>query len=115
MSAPPPPGRWDALLGPLETRAAIAAWLRRSRAVRCDPEQLLIASSVQQILALLARLLVEPGQRLLVEDPSYIGFHAAFLAEGRCAPGHPGGSASAFAPTRCRSHRRLKLGPPRGC
>ncbi|HEY8323910.1 MAG TPA: PLP-dependent aminotransferase family protein [Ktedonobacterales bacterium] len=75
-------GRWDALLGPLETRAAIAAWLRRSRAVRCDPDQLLIASSVQQVLALLARLLVEPGQPLLVEDPSYIGFHAAFLAEG---------------------------------
>lgn len=80
-------GRWDALLGPLETRAAIAAWLRRSRAVRCEPEQLLIAGSVQQILALLARLLVEPGQRLLVEDPSYIGFHAAFLAEGAALQG----------------------------
>ncbi|MGH2501090.1 MAG: GntR family transcriptional regulator, partial [Ktedonobacterales bacterium] len=53
-------GRWDALLGPPETRAAIAAWLRRSRSVRCDPDQLLIASSVQQVLALLARLLVEP-------------------------------------------------------
>ena len=75
-------GRWDTLLGPLETRSAIAAWLRRSRAVRCEPDQVLIAGSVQQALALLARLLVEPGQRLLVEDPSYIGFHAAFLAEG---------------------------------
>ena len=74
--------RWDLLLGPMETRQAIAAWLRRSRAVRCLPEQILIAGSVQQILALLARLLVEPGQRLIVEDPSYIGFHAAFLAEG---------------------------------
>ncbi|HEX8995936.1 MAG TPA: PLP-dependent aminotransferase family protein [Ktedonobacterales bacterium] len=82
-------GRWDALLGPLETRAAIAAWLRRSRAVRCDPDQLLIASSVQQVLALLARLLVEPGQHLLVEDPSYIGFHAAFLAEGAVLRGIP--------------------------
>ena len=82
-------GRWDALLGPLETRAAIAAWLRRSRAVRCDPDQLLIASSVQQVLALLARLLVEPGQPLLVEDPSYIGFHAAFLAEGAALRGVP--------------------------
>jgi GntR family transcriptional regulator/MocR family aminotransferase len=50
--------------------------------VRCDPAQVLVGSSVQQILALLARLLVEPGQRLLIEDPSYIGFHAAFLAEG---------------------------------
>lgn len=73
---------WETLLGPLETRVAIAAWLRRSRAVRCDPGQVLVGASVQQILALLARLLVEPGQRLLVEDPSYIGFHAAFLAEG---------------------------------
>lgn len=82
-------GRWDALLGPLETRAAIAAWLRRSRAVRCEPDQLLIASSVQQVLALLARLLVEPGQHLLVEDPSYIGFHAAFLAEGAALCGIP--------------------------
>ncbi len=75
-------GRWDALLGPLETRQAIAGWLRRSRAVRCEAEQLLIAGSVQQMLAILARLLIEPGQRLIVEDPSYIGFHAAFLAEG---------------------------------
>ena len=82
-------GRWDALLGPLETRAAIAAWLRRSRAAPCEPDQLLIASSVQQVLALLARLLVEPGRRLLVEDPSYIGFHAAFLAEGARLQGIP--------------------------
>jgi GntR family transcriptional regulator/MocR family aminotransferase len=82
-------GRWDALLGPIETREAIAAWLRRSRAVRCDPDQILIAGSVQQVLALLARLLVEPGQRLLVEDPSYIGFHAAFLAEGATLVGIP--------------------------
>jgi len=82
-------GQWDALLGPLETRTAIAAWLGRSRAVRCSPEQMLITSSVQQTLALLARLLIEPGERLLVEDPSYIGFHAAFLAEGAQLVGVP--------------------------
>src|SRR5262249_27316269 len=56
---------WETLLGPVETRVAISAWLRRSRAVRCDPAQVLVGASVQQILALLARLLVEPGQRLL--------------------------------------------------
>ena len=80
---------WDGLLGPLETREAIAAWLRRSRAVRCQPEQILVAGSVQQMLALLARLLIEPGQQLLVEDPSYVGFHAAFLAEGATLTGMP--------------------------
>ncbi|HEX6797098.1 MAG TPA: PLP-dependent aminotransferase family protein [Ktedonobacterales bacterium] len=82
-------GRWDALLGPIETREAIAAWLRRSRAVRCEADQVLIAGSVQQVLALLARLLVEPGQSLIVEDPSYVGFHAAFLAEGARLLGVP--------------------------
>jgi GntR family transcriptional regulator/MocR family aminotransferase len=82
-------GQWDTLLGPLETREAIASWLRRSRAVRCEPEQILVAGSVQQMLALLARLLVEPGQSLIVEDPSYIGFHAAFLAEGALLRGVP--------------------------
>jgi GntR family transcriptional regulator/MocR family aminotransferase len=82
-------GRWDTLLGPLEARHAIASWLRRSRAVRCEAEQVLVAGSVQQILALLARLLIEPGQRLIVEDPSYIGFHAAFLAEGAQFEGIP--------------------------
>lgn len=84
-----PSSHWDALLGPLETREAIAAWLRRSRAVRCAPEQILVAGSVQQMLALLARLLIEPGQQLLVEDPSYVGFHAAFLAEGAVLTGMP--------------------------
>lgn len=82
-------GEWYALLGPVETRRAIAAWLRRSRAVRCEPEQILIASSVQQVLSLLARLLMEPEQRLIVEDPSYVGFHAAFLAEGAVLYGVP--------------------------
>lgn len=80
---------WDALLGPIEVRRAIAAWLRRSRAVRCAADQVLVAGSVQQTLALLARLLIEPGQPLLVEDPSYIGFHAAFLAEGAELRGMP--------------------------
>ena len=80
-------GRWDVLLGPIETRRAIAAWLRRSRAVRCEPEQILIAGSIQQMLALLARLLIEPGQRLLLEDPGYHGFRSAFLAEGAVLQG----------------------------
>ena len=48
-----------------------------------------VAGSVQQMLALLARLLIEPGQQLLVEDPSYVGFHAAFLAEGATLTGMP--------------------------
>jgi GntR family transcriptional regulator/MocR family aminotransferase len=74
--------RWASLLGPQQARAAIAAWLRRSRGLRCVAEQVLIAPGVQQMVALLARLLVEPGHLVLLENPGYIGFHTAFLAEG---------------------------------
>ncbi|HEX9067654.1 MAG TPA: PLP-dependent aminotransferase family protein [Ktedonobacterales bacterium] len=79
--------RVDALLGPHEARHAIAAWLWRSRAVRCDAAQVMIASSVQQVLTLLARLLIEPGEPVLIENPSYVGFHAAFEAEGAVLDG----------------------------
>jgi GntR family transcriptional regulator/MocR family aminotransferase len=111
-------GQWDALLGPLETREAIASWLRRSRAVRCGSDQLLVAGSVQQMLALLARLLVEPGQQLIVEDPSYVGFHAAFLAEGARLVGIPvdaGGLVTQHlpnAPARAEPASRLAVVTP---
>jgi GntR family transcriptional regulator/MocR family aminotransferase len=81
--------RWESLLGPAQAREAIAGWLRRSRALRCAPEQLLIAAGIQQVLALLARLLVEPADGVLVENPGYMGLHAAFLAEGARLVGAP--------------------------
>ncbi len=77
-----PGSRWEGLLGPPGARAAIAAWRRRSRGLRCEPGQVLIAGGVQQVISLLARLLLDPGDHALVEDPSYAAFHAAFVGEG---------------------------------
>jgi GntR family transcriptional regulator/MocR family aminotransferase len=64
--------------GPL--RHAIAEYLGRSRCVRCVPEQVAIVSGVQEALDLTARLLLNPGDRVCVENPGYPGAVLAFQA-----------------------------------
>lgn len=54
-------------------RAAVASHLRRSRAVHCDPGQVVIVSGSQQALDLSARVLVDPGDEVGVEEPCYPG------------------------------------------
>jgi len=63
-------------------RAAIAEWLGRSRAVRCSPEQVLIVSGSQQALDLAARVLLDPGDAVMVEDPCYQGLKGVLRAVG---------------------------------
>jgi len=63
-------------------RQAIAAYLRGSRAVRCETEQVVIVSGSQQALDISARLLLDPGDPALLEDPGYPGARVAFLAAG---------------------------------
>ncbi len=63
-------------------RDAIAAHVRRFRAVRCTAEQVLITSGSQQALDLVARMMIDPGDPVLVEDPGYRGARVAFEAAG---------------------------------
>ncbi len=63
-------------------REAIAAYLRSSRAVRCETEQIVIVSGSQQALDISARLLLDPGDTALLEDPGYPGARVALLAAG---------------------------------
>ncbi|HEY5063031.1 MAG TPA: PLP-dependent aminotransferase family protein, partial [Gemmatimonadaceae bacterium] len=63
-------------------RSAIAEYLRTARAVRCEPEQVLIVSGSQAALRLCASVLLAPGEVAAVEDPGYPGARAAFAAEG---------------------------------
>lgn len=51
--------------GPL--REAIADYLRRSRAVVCEPEQIVVANGSQQALDLAARVLLDPGDHVILE------------------------------------------------
>ncbi len=68
--------------GYLPLRQAIAAYTHQSRGVRCSAEQIVIVSGVQEGLDLSARLLVDPGDPVLLEDPGYQGAHALFQAMG---------------------------------
>jgi GntR family transcriptional regulator/MocR family aminotransferase len=52
-------------------REAIADHLAASRAVICRPAQVAIVNGTQQAIDLLGRLLISPGDRVVVEDPGY--------------------------------------------
>ncbi len=52
-------------------REAIAEYLAAARGVRCRPEQIVVTSGTQQGLSLTARILVDPGDLVWVEDPCY--------------------------------------------
>jgi GntR family transcriptional regulator/MocR family aminotransferase len=68
--------------GEASLRAAIAHYLGQARGVRCDASQVVVVTSSQQALGLLANLLLDPGDRVLVEEPGYLGARTAFLAAG---------------------------------
>ncbi len=61
---------------------AIAAYLAKSRAFACGPEQIIIVSGSQQAIALVTRVLVDKGDLVGLEDPGYIGAQRLFLAQG---------------------------------
>ena len=63
-------------------RAAIAQWLLVSRGIRCDAAQVVITAGSQQALDLISRLLLDPGDEVLVEDPGYPGIRANLVAHG---------------------------------
>ncbi|MFP2927587.1 PLP-dependent aminotransferase family protein [Pyxidicoccus sp. 3LG] len=63
-------------------REALAAHLGTSRGVRCEWRQVLVLSSTQQALDLVARLLLDEGDGVWLEEPGYLGARAAFESAG---------------------------------
>ena len=68
--------------GYLHLRQSIADYLGRSRAVRCTPEQVILVNGSQQALDLIARLTLDPGDWVAVEDPGYLGARYCFTGQG---------------------------------
>lgn len=64
--------------GYLPLREAVANHLAATRGVACSAEQIVIVSGTQQALQIAARLTLDPGDRVWVEDPGYVGAVAAF-------------------------------------
>jgi GntR family transcriptional regulator/MocR family aminotransferase len=65
-------------LGYLPLRKAICDYISRSRAVRCDPDQVIITTGAQQALYLCAKTLLDTGESVWMEDPGYPRARAAF-------------------------------------
>ncbi|HEV8274739.1 MAG TPA: PLP-dependent aminotransferase family protein [Streptosporangiaceae bacterium] len=63
-------------------RAALTGYLRRSRAVRCAPEQIMATRGVAGSLGLIATALLRPGDKVGVEEPGYPAARAVFAAHG---------------------------------
>jgi GntR family transcriptional regulator / MocR family aminotransferase len=60
----------------------IAKYVSRSRAVVCSPDQVVVVNGSQQGLDLCARLLLEPGDEVALENPCYSGARRIFEAWG---------------------------------
>lgn len=63
-------------------REVLCAHLREMRGIQAEPEQIIITSSAQAALDLLARALVGPGDAVWLEEPGYLGARAAFSGAG---------------------------------
>ncbi len=63
-------------------REEIAKYLTVSRGVRCQAEQIVIVSGSQQGLDLIARILLDEGDEVWIEDPKYNGAEGAFRNAG---------------------------------
>ena len=65
-------------------REAVATYLGSARGVHCDASQIVIVSSSQEALHLLAQLLIDPGDAAWLEEPGYYGARAALTSAGAC-------------------------------
>lgn len=68
--------------GYLPLRQAVAHYAHTSRGIQCSAEQVIIVSGVQEGLDLAARLLINTGDKVLMEDPGYQGAYTVFQAVG---------------------------------
>ncbi len=68
--------------GHARLRAALSEYLARARGVVSDPDRIVVVNGTQQALDLLARVLLDPGDGAVVEEPHYPGATIPFEAVG---------------------------------
>jgi len=75
--------------GKIRLRRAIAAWVARSRSVAASEDTVVITCGTQHAIDLVARVLIEPGDCVAVEDPGYVPAARLFQALGAKVTGVP--------------------------
>jgi len=74
--------RLGAPAGLQELREAIARYLATFRGLTCDWRQVIITAGAQQALDLVIQLLLEPGDKVWIEEPGYPGLRGPLIATG---------------------------------
>ena len=69
-------------MGLRRLRESLAVYLRTSRGVRCEADQIMIVSGSQQALDLCARVLLGSGSRVWMEEPGYHLARKVFALNG---------------------------------
>jgi GntR family transcriptional regulator / MocR family aminotransferase len=69
-------------IGAMALREAIASYLRTARSLHCEAEQIMIVSGSQQAIEISARLLLDPGSSVWMEEPGYSFARNAFALAG---------------------------------
>ncbi|KRE03218.1 hypothetical protein ASE61_12055 [Bosea sp. Root670] len=81
-SEPWPQFNFSERLGLPALRQQIAKYLGEYEGVPCRPEQIAVVASTTQAFILLAQLLLDPGDGVVIEDPGYPTRTAAMVANG---------------------------------
>jgi GntR family transcriptional regulator/MocR family aminotransferase len=76
------PGFYAPPAGHPDLRAAIARYLALARGVSAEPDDVVVTHGTQQALDLVARVLLEPGDVVAVEDPGYPFARHLFASHG---------------------------------
>ncbi|GGK58548.1 GntR family transcriptional regulator [Amphritea balenae] len=69
-------------MGEPELRREIAGYLSASRGIRCNMDQIMICSGSQQGMQLAFSMLLNTGDKVLVEDPGFPGIDGAISTAG---------------------------------
>ena len=68
--------------GHLPLCRAIAGHLGKHRGIICEPSDILVVGGTQQALTIIERVLLDPGDRVVIEDPHYELALCSLLAHG---------------------------------
>jgi GntR family transcriptional regulator / MocR family aminotransferase len=66
--------------GLIELRQTICDYLRATRAVNCEPEQIVVTAGTQHAIDITIRVLLAPGDEVWVEEPCYPMTYGALAA-----------------------------------
>jgi GntR family transcriptional regulator/MocR family aminotransferase len=96
---------YGAAEGEADLRAELQGYLSRARGLSCTPDRILVVQGAQQAIELCARVLVDAGDRVVLEEPGYPMARHTFESIGARVVATPvddqGLVASALPRSRC--------------